>query len=247
LESDKEIIFEKGVVVSAKPGAFLGKTESLFSVRNKKNISLIGYGAEFIMRKQDYIQPPYEKGEWRHCITIGGSRNIKIYGLRLSNSGGDGIYIGRGLKPYSENIYIKDVISDSNHRQGISLISASNLLIENSIFQSTTGTAPQAGIDFQPNRPDEVLSNCKVKNSIFRDNSSYGIIISVGKLNDTSKQIAIELEGCQIFENKKGAVYIAEARRNAYGGCGGSILIKNCKIDGKVVQKNIQMLDVKFE
>jgi len=70
LESNQEIIFEKGVVVTAKQGAFLGKTDSLFTLTNKRNINLKGYGAEFMMQKQDYTQRPYEKAEWRHCISI---------------------------------------------------------------------------------------------------------------------------------------------------------------------------------
>jgi hypothetical protein len=251
LESDKEIIFEKGVVIAAKPGAFRGRTASLFKSINKRNISLKGYGAKFIMRKQDYIQPPYEKAEWRHCIALEGSQNIKIYGLRLANSGGDGICIGRGIGkvslPSSDNIHIKDVICDNNHRQGISIGSASNLLIENCIFQNTSGTPPQAGIDFEPDNQDEVLINCKVKDCIFRDNSGLGIAICVLALSNNSKKISIEIEGCRILGNKQGAVGIADKKRNVSGVPRGSIIFRNCKINGQIGQHNTQMLDIKFE
>ena len=43
LASDQEIIFEPGVVVTAKKGAFRGRGDSLFSAANQTNITLRGY------------------------------------------------------------------------------------------------------------------------------------------------------------------------------------------------------------
>jgi hypothetical protein len=251
LESDKEIIFEKGVIVVAKLGAFKGRRDTLFRANNKRNIVLSGYCAEFIMWKQDYMQAPYEKGEWRSCISIYGTQNIKVYGLQLANSGGDGIYISGGVSkenaPNSDNIYIKDVICDNHYRQGISIISASNLLIENCVFQNTKGTPPQAGIDFEPNRLDEVLINCKVKNCLISDNYGVGIAIYVSAFNKTSKPISIEIEGCQVLRNKQGSISIAGKTVNNIGDPKGNISIRNCKIDGQVEQRKAPMLDVRFE
>lgn len=251
LESDKEIVFEKGTVLAAKPGAFRERTAALFRAVNKKNITLIGYGAELIMRKQDYMEPPYEKAEWRHCISIQGCQNVKIYGLRLASSGGDGIYIGRGLGenhvPKSDNIHIKDVVCDQNYRQGISIISASNLLIENCIFQHTQGIPPQAGIDFEPNNPDEVLENCKVRYCTISDNFGFGIAIYLPALNKDSKHVSIEIEKCQILRNKHWAVFIAGKDTKNLGDPRGSILINNSKIDGEVKLRGTEMLDIKIE
>jgi hypothetical protein len=251
LESDKEIIFEKGVIVAAKPGSFLGRAAALFSAMNKKNISLNGYGAEFIMRRQDYMKPPYENAEWRHCISIHGSQNIKIYGLRLADSGGDGICISRGMGkdclPYSDNIHIKDVVCDNNYRQGISIGSASNLLIENCVFQHTAGTPPQDGIDFEPDLPTDVLIKCKVINCIIGDNFGVGIAIYVPALNEKSKPISIEIEGCQVLRNEQGAVFIAGKGTTNIIVPKGSVFIKNCNLEGKITQRDTQLFDVRFE
>jgi hypothetical protein len=251
LESDKEIIFEKGVIIIAKSGAFRGRTEALFSAINKSNISLDGYGSGIVMRKQDYMQPPYEKAEWRHCVAILGCKNINIYGLRLAYSGGDGIYIGRGSgkdgTPNSDNIHIKDVICDNNYRQGISIISASNLLIENCQFSNTSGTIPQSGIDFEPNYPDEVLIKCKVTSCIFSNNSGWGISIYLPNLNRDSKSVSIEIEGSRVFGNKKGAVSIVSKNAKDFGDPRGSILIKGCRIDGQVIQQKTQLIEIKIE
>jgi hypothetical protein len=251
LESDKKVVFEKGVVIEAKPGAFLGKGSALFTAVNKKNITLEGHNAEFLMHKEDYIKPPYEKSEWRHCILIQGCKNIRIYGLSLIKSGGDGIYIGRGIgkdsMPNSDDIYIKDVTCDQNYRQGISISSASRLTIEDCTFRGTEGTSPQAGIDFEPNSPDDLLAICKVRNCAISYNSGCGIQIYLPSLNKNSKSITIEIEGCKITGNKLWPIAITGKNpKTKMGEASGSIKIQNCNMDGKVELQDVQMLDIKY-
>ncbi|MEA1950919.1 MAG: hypothetical protein U9N87_06010, partial [Planctomycetota bacterium] len=91
LVSDQEIVFEKGVEVLAKRGAFKGGGDSLFRASNKENITLSGYDATWRMWRDDYDNPKlYKKAEWRMCLAIGGCTNVKILGLTLTESGGDG-------------------------------------------------------------------------------------------------------------------------------------------------------------
>ena len=203
LEGNQEIIFEEGVVVIARKGSFLGKSDSLFTSLDKDNIILRGYGAIFEMRKEDYTKPPYEKAEWRHTISLHGNRNIRIYGLTLRRSGGDGIYVGRGSgeRNYCENIHIKDVIIDDNHRQGISVITVQNLLIENSQIINTSGTLPQSGIDFEPNLADERLIQCLVRNTEIRNNKGAGILMNLSNLNSASLPVSISVESSTISNN----------------------------------------------
>ena len=203
LEGNQEIIFEEGVVVIARKGSFLGKSDSLFTSLDKDNIILRGYGAIFEMRKEDYTKPPYEKAEWRHTISLHGSRNIRIYGLTLRRSGGDGIYVGRGSgeRTYCENIHIKDVIIDENHRQGISVITVQNLLIENTQIINTGGTLPQSGIDFEPNNGDERLIACLVRNTEIRNNRGAGILMNLNNLNSASLPVSISVESSTISNN----------------------------------------------
>jgi hypothetical protein len=249
LESNKEITFEEGVVIEAKTGSFLKKTDALFRAVNKKNIILNGYGAEFIMRKQDYTHPPYEKSEWRHCISIQGCQTIKIFGLRVVKSGGDGIFIDRGSGKdglaNSDDILIKDVTCDQNYRQGISIISASNLLIEDCTFQYTDGTWPKDGIDFEPDHSDEILSNCKIQKCTFSYNSGTGITINISRLDKNSRPIGIEITDCKVSKNKQGPIRIrGKNPKTEIGGGSGKISIKNCDLDGKIELIETQMLDI---
>jgi hypothetical protein len=230
LRSNQEIVFEKGVIVEAKKGAFLGKGDCLFLAALQRNITIIGYGAVLRMRKLDYTQPPYEKAEWRHALSIRSCENVRVFGLTLASSGGDGIYLGvakRGVP--NSKIHIKDVVCVDNYRQGISVISAENVLMENVVMRDTSGTPPMAGIDFEPNDPTEVLSNIVMRNCVVQNNSGDGFAFYLHNLNSASRPISIRLEGCRSIGNRRSV----------------SISVGNSK--EKTVNGVIEFVDCKFE
>ena len=113
--------------------------------------------------------------------------NVRIYGLTLAESGGDGIYLGTatGSVP-SKDIVIKDVVCDKNYRQGISVINAENLLIEDCVLSNTAGTAPAAGIDFEPNAPGERLVNCTLRRVVSQNNAGGGFLLAIPSLTTAS-------------------------------------------------------------
>ena len=96
LVSDQEIVFEQGTEVVAKRGSFKGTNDCLFTCRLQKNVTLRGEGAVLRMWRSDYDGAEYQRAEWRHVLSILSSENVKVYGLTLSESGGDGIYLGSG-------------------------------------------------------------------------------------------------------------------------------------------------------
>ncbi|MCC6795973.1 MAG: right-handed parallel beta-helix repeat-containing protein [Candidatus Hydrogenedentes bacterium] len=197
LRGDLELVFDPGVVVLAKRGEYKAGGDSLFSAADCENIAIRGYGATLRMWKKDYQSPPYEKAEWRMGIDIVGCRNVLIEGVRVESTGGDGIYIGTTSKNrWSEKITIRNCVALDNHRQGISVISAQDLLIENCEFSGTSGTAPQAGIDFEPNRADERLVNCIVRNCVFRGNAGAAMQVYLKPLDATSQPLSIRFENC---------------------------------------------------
>jgi hypothetical protein len=210
LESDQEIEFKRGVEIQARQGGFLDGNDSLFKLENKENIKLSGYGANLLMRKEDYRKAPYERAEWRHCLSLLGGTNIQILGIKCTNSGGDGIFVGRALRgrPYSKNITIKDFVSESAYRQGISVISVDGLLIEGAILRGTEGTEPSAGIDFEPDYPDERLVGITMKNCLVEKNEGYGILVAVSHLAYGFGPIQIAIEGGRVAENGLGALAV---------------------------------------
>lgn len=94
-------------------------------------------------------------GEWGHCISIvNGSTNITIKDIRLSDGWGDGIYVNNANTVRTENIIIDNV-----RRNGVSIIRATNFHSVNDTIKNTNGTAPEAGVDIEPNSADEELKN----------------------------------------------------------------------------------------
>ncbi|MDD4101768.1 MAG: right-handed parallel beta-helix repeat-containing protein, partial [Kiritimatiellae bacterium] len=228
--SDQEIVFEQGVEVLAKAGAFTGKTDSLFSLVCVTNVTLRGPGATLRMRRADYDAPPYVKAEWRHVLNIRSSANIKVYGLTLAESGGDGIYLGvarRGLT--NLDIHIKDVVCDKNYRQGISVISAENLLIEDTVMRDTAGTPPAAGIDFEPNLADERLKNCVMRNCLTENNHGDGYEFYLPNLTRASEPVSILTENCRSV-NDRTAVRVITGN-SAADAVSGSMTFKGCQFE----------------
>jgi hypothetical protein len=230
LESNREIVFEPGVVLAAREGAFLDPEDAMLTAKEKENITLRGAGASIVMRRQDYLKPPYKKAEWRHCLQMLGCRNVTVRGLRLASSGGDGIYLGRGKlhRIHNQDITLEDVTCEDHHRQGISVITAENLLVDRCTLRGTQGTDPEAGIDFEPNKPDERLVNCVVRDCIIDHNAGFGILMYLKHLGAESEPISINVTGCQVQGNRAGALAIHKASTVR-----GEVRLKPNKLEGK--------------
>jgi len=192
-QNNQTILFEEGVTVRAKAGEFHARHSRLFNAQDRENLTLIGYGATLAMRREDYLKEPYTPGEHRHALGLMGCRNVKVLGLTLRDSGGDGIYIGRGPQGAGKNILIRHVTCDANHRQGISVITVRNLWIDQCVLSNTRGTRPMAGIDLEPNRGDEPLTNIRISNCLFLDNDR-GMQAYLAHMHAESEPISVVWE-----------------------------------------------------
>ena len=228
--SDQEIVFEKNVEVLAKKNAFTGASDALFSLAGVTNVTLRGPGATLRMRRADYDATPYTHAEWRHVLNIKSSANIQVLGLTLAESGGDGIYLG-SLRPEwpNRNILIKDVVCDRNYRQGISVISAENLLIENTVMRDTAGTPPAAGIDFEPNHKGERLKNCVMRNCVTENNQGDGYAFYLPNLTRASEPVSIRIENCRSLGDRM------------------AVMINTGNTDEDAVRGGITFADCRFE
>ncbi len=204
LASDQEIVFEPGVVVEAIRGGFHGKSDCLFSAKSKRNIILKGQDTVFRMHKKDYQdKSQYEPAEWRSGLGLYSCENVQVSGITIKSTGGDGIYVGSCRVPtnYCKDIVVRDCVLDDNHRQGMSVISVVNLLLENCVISNTRGTAPQAGIDFEPNSSKERLFGIVIKNCRFENNAGGAIILS-SRVTTNSEPVSFHFENCVAFENR---------------------------------------------
>ena len=206
LRSNLELVFEPGVVVLAKKGEFKERWDCLFSALTKSDITIRGSGTILRMRKEDYRNPPYPPNEeWKHVVKGEGCRRVHLEGLRMESSGGDGIYFGSDSVRGSEDIVIRDCVAYDNHRQGISLTDVKNLLVENCVFSGTEGTGPSAGVDYEPDKPEQKLVNCVFRNCLFEDNAGHGMFVRPNDVaSDGGEPVSIRFENCIARMSKPG-------------------------------------------
>lgn len=202
--SGTDIVFEDGVELVAKKGEFMGKRDYLMDMTDLSDITLTGLGEKggvLRMNKADYQKPPYSRSEWRYALSLLGAARIRVENMSFVSSGGDGICLGR---PTCRDVVIRKCRFIDNHRQGISVCSATNLLIEDCVIKGTSGTAPSAGIDFEPDRPTGNIVNCTVRNCLIEGNAGKGIDMFLRNQNGKSNPMGIRIENCVISRNSCG-------------------------------------------
>jgi Right handed beta helix region len=202
LASNQEIVFAKDVQIIAKKGLFKGKNDCLFIARHKQNIVLTGMGnVIFKMHKRDYAdKKKYTRAEWRHMLSLHDVKNVVVKNFTFDGSGGDGVYVN-----IAEGVTLENLKIINQYRQGISVISAENLMIRRCLIRDTAGTSPQAGIDFEPNGPEERLVNCVVEDCKIIGNAGNGIEFHLPSLKYTkSRPVSITIRRCDIIRNSGG-------------------------------------------
>ena len=150
------------------------------------------------------------------------------------DSGGDGVLVsswtGIAYQRYCEYILLKDLWCDNNYRQGISVISAQHLRVENCWFSNTIGTAPQAGVDIEPNQPFQRLIDVVFDKCRFTGNAGNGIKIIPFFLDSTSLPIDVTFNNCYVSNN--GTNHYQIALRSDESGTPGNVNFNNCMTDG---------------
>ncbi len=196
---NKTIIFEPGVILRAKSGAFPQTNDPLIRLNSPENVTIEGYGATFRMNKSEYTN-----GEHRHALSIRNGRDVTVRGLTLRDSGGDGISIsGMSASDYSENITIEDVICTNNRRNGLTINSAQNVWIRNSEFSQSNGTNPETGVDLEPDFSDSRLVNINFSNCKFSGNDSAGFQVGTRHMSGSSIPLSISVVDSEFSYNSK--------------------------------------------
>ncbi|GGD89311.1 right-handed parallel beta-helix repeat-containing protein [Paenibacillus nasutitermitis] len=194
--------FESGTVLQAIDTLRItAPYERLIRILDAKNVVVIGNGATLRMNKL-----AYPNNEQAHIFDISGSENVVIGNIQANDSGGDGFYIGafESVNTYCKNIVLRNCKANNNRRQGLSVISVAGLLVENCRFTSTNGTAPQSGVDIEPNKSTEKLSNIRFLNCVAEGNTGRGYLVNLVKLNSLSGKVDIVFQNCRTGANSFG-------------------------------------------
>lgn len=212
-----ELVFASGAELVAKRDAFHGRGDSVLTLTGRRDVTVRGEGAGGVIRmhKADYQDPKrYTRAEWRNCITIRGGKNIRIENLRLAESGGDGILVSHYKADFPEHIVIRKVDCDGNHRQGLSIICGTDILVEDSVFRNTRGTNPESGIDVESNKDDDPVRKVVIRNCELRDNAGHGLIISLTRLDSrVVGPFDVTMENCRSINNQMGDFFLTTRSR----------------------------------
>lgn len=255
IHSDTEVVFEEGVVLKARRGAFKGKRTSFLTLRTVSNVVLRAVGKGAVIKMDGSCKCP--KSGHQHGINILSSSNVAVSNLTVCGMGGDGIYIGTESigSAANRNVIISDCVLDDNYRQGISVISVDMLLIERTVMKNTKGASPKAGIDFEPNSPDELMCNIVMRDCVAENNDGVGFQFYPGHLSSKSKPMTVTMENCHSIGNARGAFVAQFDPSRSMDGLpvGGFMNVRNCRFSGgdvfamRAINKPFNVMDMRFE
>jgi hypothetical protein len=180
--ANSKVFVDSGATVTANSG--YGDGVRMLNI-SSSNVTIAGASAAvsvFHMRKAEYTS-----GEQRHCLNIVNASNITISGISCNDSGGDGLYVS-----HSTNVTVQDSVFDNNRRQGSSIVGGVNHIhYLRDHFTNTNGTAPQSGIDIEPNQPADFLLDIKIEDCYTDGNAGDGLMVSTWQMNSTSQPISV--------------------------------------------------------
>ena len=182
---------------------------AIFSILNKENITI--KNGVLIGDKQEHIEGngANDKG---FGVDIRGGFNISLDNLYICNLTGDGVLIKEmdsedGITFQPTNIVIKNCIITNNRRQGISVVSASNVYIHDNEIYNIAGKNPQTCID--------------IESDGWRKQKNTNINIYNNKLYDSISRLAIfiytGLYDCKIYNNEiTGRILVTDVKDYLY-------------------------------
>ena len=222
MPSNIEFLLEPGVELVAKRGEYKGLRDFLLELPRCTNVTIRGgAGSRLRMWKADYQGPDYKHGEWRYALRIHHAENVLVEGLTIVESGGDGIGVT------GKDITIRNCVCDRNHRQGMSIFSVKNLLVENCVFSNTSGTAPQSGVDIEPDSAKEQIENVVFRNCVAYGNVGNGFETALHQLKRSSVPVSITYENCRSWGNARGDATV-NCNSDSAGGVGGVVRYVKC-------------------
>jgi len=196
----------------------------------------------------NYRLRPYVPGH-RHVLKLEGAGAVLVRGLTLRDSGGDGIYVGRGCatekvagmpRRYCDDVTVERVNCFNNYRCAVSAVSVKGLMVDGCRLNDTRGGSPAAGFFAEPNRPDELLQGIRVKNTVIRDNQYRGIHLNFDQLRGGNcADVDMEFENIYIADSM---MYHAIEVKKAYSdGPGGRVLFKDVLTNGDRAGLNVAL------
>jgi hypothetical protein len=190
IPSNTRIQIEPGTVIESNSTLLTG-TKKLFNIAGS-NVHIVGFGATLQMVKAGF------SSEHNHGVNIvSASGQIVIEGLASNDSGGDGFYVNSPLA----DVTLKNCKANNNRRQGLSIIQCKSFSDYSGIYTGTTGTAPSAGVDIEPNNTTDILGPIRMFNTVTSGNDGPGFEIFLSAWQAVTNYADIKIVGAYTKNN----------------------------------------------
>lgn len=188
--ADTSIVIAPGTILESNATLLTGTTRLLNIA--VENVYIRGYGATIQMVKAGF------SSEHNHGVHVSAaSGDIVIEGLTSNDSGGDGFYVKSPLA----HVVFRDCKADNNRRQGCSVVECLSYTEHDCRWTGTTGTAPSAGLDIEPNDTADILGPIRIYNPICTGNDGPGIEIFLNNWRAVTNYADIEIHNAKTADN----------------------------------------------
>lgn len=191
LKSNVSLMFDAGVIINS--AASDQNTYFIILLSNCSNVKVVGNKTVIHGERTTHIGITGESGMG---LAVYGGSNIEISGLVIDDCWGDGVYLSSygGIGGESKFVNVHDNYINNCRRNGISVVECTDYIIENNYITNINGTAPETGIDLEPN------AGYYVKNGLVKNNYIYGCN-SIGITGYAENCIYNKIEGNTCNEN----------------------------------------------
>jgi len=163
-------------------------------------------------------------GEFGMGISIRNASDCEIYNAYVSNCWGDGIF----FSDLSKNITLYNPVVDNNRRNGISVVFADGVKIYNMLSSNTNGTAPESGIDIEPDHNYQEDNNILLESPITFNNKSRGILIAMKNFYGSAvKKVNVDINNHKNIGANYGIAFYLGSRKSGVSPLSGNIRITN--------------------
>lgn len=119
-------------------------------------------------------------GEYGYGVNIVASKNITIEQMEVFNCWGDSIFVGWVGETNSHNVKIYNCKLHDSRRQGISVVGGLDVVIRDCEIYNISGTAPQYGIDIEPDGDYGFAKNIIIDGCYIHDCAKGSVVLYSG-------------------------------------------------------------------
>jgi polygalacturonase len=196
---------EGKAIIKIADGAPLTWSHWVFRIDRSENVEM----NNLILDGNRDTRNPTEETSGTDCILVLDKCNgLRLRNVHLKNGPCDNIYIA--VRDHSDpatfltDFEMYNCVLENAWRNNMSVIRGKNFKIIGCEFKNANGYAPEAGIDFEPNRGGDSMGykNMLVEGCTFRNNNQYGLY-----LTDIETESGYSIVKNNIFDNN--ALFIA--------------------------------------